>query len=77
MVDQKTAKAFGLLFGADSILAGTVSMLVASVRINARLIDTQTGAFFVAASATAPRGKEVEGLMGNKLQSENSHADMK
>jgi TolB-like protein len=63
MVDQKTAKAFGLLFGADAILTGTVSMLDASARINARLIDTQTGAVFAAASATVPRGKEVEGLM--------------
>jgi TolB-like protein len=72
MVDQKTAKAFGLLFGADAILTGTVSILDVNARINARLIDTQTGTVFAAASATVPRGKEVDGLMGNKPQSGNS-----
>jgi curli biogenesis system outer membrane secretion channel CsgG len=64
MVDQKTAKAFGSLFGADAILTGTVSELDENVRIHARLIAAQTGEVFAAASVTVPIGREVEGLMG-------------
>ena len=66
MVDQKTAKTFGSLFGADAIMTGTVSLLDANVKIHARLISTQTGEVFAAASVTVPIGKELEGLMGKK-----------
>jgi TolB-like protein len=75
MIDQKTAKAFGSLFGADAILTGTVSLLDTNVRINARLIATETGAVFAAASATIPRGKEVDSLMGNAQQPGTVRAD--
>ncbi len=72
LVDQKTAKAFGSLVGADAIMTGTVSPLDATVRINARLISTETGAVFAAASATAPRGREVESLLGNHFSSSDN-----
>ncbi len=66
MVDQRTAKTIGRLSGADAVLIGTVLPLETTVRIDARLIATETGTVSAAASTTIPRDAEIEGLLGTR-----------
>lgn len=49
-INEKTAKRFGRLSGVDVICSGTVADLGDVVRLNARLISTETGSIFAAAS---------------------------
>ena len=62
-IDEKTAKRFGRLIGADAICTGTVTDLGNSVKINARLISTETGALFAAASTEVNKDDTVKRLV--------------
>ncbi len=67
LVDESTAKELGKLLGVDAIATGTITNLGAEVRVNSRLIATETGSVFSAAAATLPKDSRVENLMGKVL----------
>lgn len=66
LIDEKTASKFGRILGVDALTTGTIADLNTSVKINARLIATDTGSVFAVASVNIPMTKEVEILLGKK-----------
>lgn len=64
IVDPKSARELGKLLGVDAIVSGTITDLVRSVRINARLISTQTGEIFAVASTEILKDDAIMNLIG-------------
>jgi TolB-like protein len=64
MIDQASAQKLGKLLGVDAIASGTVTDLGKSLRVNARLISTNTGEVFAVAAAEIVKGDSVNALMG-------------
>jgi TolB-like protein len=62
-VDSDAAMKLGKLVGAEVIASGTITTLANSVRINARLIGTETGDVFAAAAVEIPKDVSVERLI--------------
>lgn len=65
-VDSGSAQELGSILGASAIVSGTLSDLGESVKINARLIATNTGTIFAAASAQIARDEAIDNLL-NKV----------
>lgn len=63
MVDPTSAKELGKLLGVDAIASGTISDLAQSLRVNARLISTETGEIFAVASVEIFKDESVTKLM--------------
>jgi TolB-like protein len=59
IVDTKSAKEVGALLGAEILCTGTVIELPKSFKINARLIDTETGRIFATAGATVDKSEDM------------------
>ena len=64
MIDQDSARKLGKLLGVDAIASGTVTDLGKSLRVNARLISTNTGEVFAVAAAEIAKDDSVNALMG-------------
>jgi TolB-like protein len=63
LVDPSSAKQLGKLLGVDAIASGTISELAQSLRVNARLISTETGEIFAVASTEIFKDESVTRLM--------------
>jgi TolB-like protein len=63
IVDPASAKQLGKILGVDAIVAGSVTNLAQSVRVNARLISTETGEVFATAAADIFKDESVTGLL--------------
>ncbi|HMG75026.1 MAG TPA: FlgO family outer membrane protein [Pyrinomonadaceae bacterium] len=63
VVDPASAKQLGKILGVDAIVAGTVTNLAQNVRVNARLISTETGEVFAVAAADIFKDESVTGLL--------------
>jgi len=63
MVDPTSAKQLGKLLGVDAICSGTITDLAQSLRVNARLISTETGEIFAVASTEVFKDESVIKLM--------------
>jgi len=70
IVDVSSAQKIGKFLGADAICIGTMTILRTSIKINARLIDADTGRVFAAASVTMDRNTDIDSLID---KSEGSH----
>jgi curli biogenesis system outer membrane secretion channel CsgG len=68
VVDRETAQEVGKVLGVDSLVIGTVTDLVDSIDINARLISTETGEVFAVASSEIQKDAVVAVLMGQKIK---------
>ena len=66
LLDEATAARLGRMLGADTLTAGTVADLGSSVKVNARIIATETGSVMAAATIKLPVEKEVETLLGRR-----------
>lgn len=66
LIDPNTAKNLGKILGVDAIASGSITDLDSKVRINARLISTETGSIFSVASVSIHKNKTVLSLM-NKV----------
>lgn len=64
MIDQASAQKLGKLLGVDAIASGTVTDLGKSLRVNARLISTNTGEVFAVAATEIAKDDSVNALMG-------------
>lgn len=69
IVDPSSAKQLGKILGVDAIVSGTVSDLGNSLKVNARLIGTETGSIFAAASTTITKDESVHKLIGGEKAS--------
>ena len=63
LIDENSAKEIGKILGVDAITSGTVSDLGENIKINARIISTQTGSLLSVASAKILKDREVFYLM--------------
>jgi TolB-like protein len=65
MVDPASAQKLGRVLGVDSIVFGSISDLVKSLKINARLISAETGEVFDTAAIEIEKDAAVSNLLGN------------
>ena len=63
IVDEETAAKLGRAVGASAILVGSFVVIGSILRINARLIDVQTGKVIKAESVQGSVGEEIFDLM--------------
>lgn len=81
IVDPASAKQLGKILGVDAIVAGSVTNLAQSVRVNARLISAETGEVFATAAADIFKDESVTGLLAgqsvNKKESSQSSPPVK
>ena len=62
-VDVNTTRELGRLHGVETLLIGSLTTIGDDLRVNARLIDTETGQVFSAAAVNIPRTSTIEELM--------------
>ena len=62
-VDMNTTRELGRIHGVETLLVGSLTTIGDDLRINARLIDTETGQVFSAAAVNIPRTSTIEDLM--------------
>ena len=67
LFDPKSAKRMGKLLGADALLSGTISDMGKSIKVNARLIQTETGRILAVAEADIAKGDKVKRLTGSGI----------
>lgn len=63
VIDPASAKRLGNILGVDAIVSGTIADRGESLKVNARLISTETGEVFSAAAAEITKDNEVAALM--------------
>jgi len=63
VVDPDSAKRLGSVLGVDAIVSGTIADRGDTLKVNARLIDTETGEVFSAAATEMVKDKEVLALL--------------
>lgn len=63
IIDDNSAKKVGKILGVDCVVTGTFSVLESRVKINARVIETETGLIMSAAEASILRNTELEMLL--------------
>jgi len=63
MLDANSAAEIGKMLGVEAIVTGTITDIGASIRINARMIATQTGSVFAVSSANISKDDYILALM--------------
>lgn len=63
VVDVNTTQELGRVHGVETLLIGSLTTVGDDLRINARLIDTETARVFSAAAVNLPRTSTIEDLM--------------
>ncbi|MGC9513271.1 MAG: CsgG/HfaB family protein [Fidelibacterota bacterium] len=63
MIDENSAVRLGHLLGVQAIVSGSLTDLGSSVKINARLISSETGQVFSVASVEIPKDETVSRLL--------------
>ncbi|HEU4833204.1 MAG TPA: FlgO family outer membrane protein [Pyrinomonadaceae bacterium] len=66
IVDPASAKKLGRLLGVEAIVSGSVTDLSKTLRVNARMISTETGEIFAVASTEFVKDETVLELLGAK-----------
>lgn len=78
LIDPTSVRELGRILGVDAIVSGTISDLGISMKVNARIISTETGTVFAAASANITKDERVETLLGkDQKQKEQKLRKMK
>jgi len=63
IIDQNSAIEIGKILGVDAIATGSLTDFGNSIKINARLINTETGKIFSVASGTITKNDAIKDLM--------------
>jgi TolB-like protein len=74
VIDPNSAKKLGSLLGVDAIVSGSISDLGKSLRINARMISTETGEIFAVASTEVLKDDTVLSLL---TETQRADSDLK
>jgi len=72
VVDPESAKKLGKILGVDAICSGTISDLAQNLRVNARMINTETGEVFAVASVEIFKDENVMRLLSNNTSNVTS-----
>ena len=75
IIDGESIQQLGKLHGVDALVLGSITDLGEQIKINARLVDTETGRVFSAAGIMIPKTNNVKVLMERIL--EPGHTDDK
>lgn len=67
LVNPETAKEFGKLVGADAIVTGSYIVMPYSVRLNVKLIRTETGEVLTGTQADFQRTRFINELLSRRL----------
>jgi len=70
LIDESTAVEVGRLLGVDAIGTGTISDLGRFVKVNARMISTESGSIFAVASAEIFKDDRIYSLLNESGQRE-------
>jgi TolB-like protein len=62
-VDANTTQRLGRVHGVEALLVGSIATIADNLRVNARLIDTETAQVFSAAAVNIPRTATIKELM--------------
>jgi hypothetical protein len=68
LIDDKSAIKFGRIVGAAALVTGTIANLNTGVKINARVIASETGTVYAGAATKIPMSREIEGLLGKHAE---------
>ena len=68
LFDPDLAKKLGMFVGADAILAGTITSLDSTIRVNARMFNTERGEVLAVGTATIARDEKVDRLLKIPVQ---------
>jgi curli biogenesis system outer membrane secretion channel CsgG len=63
LLDEASARQLGKLLGVDAICSGTITDLSNTIKVNARLVSTETGSLFSVASIEIKKDPTVNKLM--------------
>lgn len=74
LVSTDTAVEIGNMIGADALVIGSLSVLSDQVRINARLVDVESGEISVADNGSIPLDENLKGML-NTVSSGNNDSD--
>ena len=69
VIDPGSAKQLGKILGVDAIVSGTTTNLAQSLKVNARLISTESGEIFAVASTEIFKDESVTGLLAGRSSS--------
>jgi TolB-like protein len=64
LIDPQTAKKLGQFAGVDALVTGTITAFGDSVRVSAKVLDTQTARMLGATTSDIPKTKTIEELLG-------------
>jgi len=67
-VDSSSAKELGKITGVDAVVTGTIQDLITRVAVNCRLIETETGNIFAAASEKILKDETISKLMEEVIE---------
>ena len=67
LFDLESQKRMGKLLCADAILSGTITDMVNSIKVNARLIETETGRIVAVAETEISKSDKVKRLTGTGI----------
>lgn len=68
-VDANTTQELGRIAGVDTLLVGSITDMGDELRVNARMLDTETAQVFSAAAVNIPRTSTIQGLFERRASS--------
>jgi curli biogenesis system outer membrane secretion channel CsgG len=74
-IDPETAISLGRVLGVDAIITGSITDLGNNIKINARLISTETGSVFAVASVNVFKDSTIKLLIGESVTTGNVSHD--
>jgi len=72
LIDPQTARKLGLIAGADALLTGTMTPLGDSIRLDLKVLDTQSAKMLTAASTDIPKTPAIASLLSEQTLSSSS-----
>lgn len=72
MIDPNSAKKLGKVLGVDAIVSGTIADLAQSLKVNARMLNTETGEIFAAASVEILKDESVSKLLSSATNNKSN-----
>lgn len=71
-IDETTAKELGKIVAVDAIITGTFTVLTTSVKVRAKVLDTETALQFAASMSNLPLDENVASYLGISVNGGNT-----
>ena len=70
ILNPETTKSIGQISGVKALMVGTITQIGDRVRVNARLVATETGILMASAAVSVPRTSDIDSLMRQSVPGE-------